>query len=48
MGRQTIARRTSPKDTWEPFRYEVLNRSAVVQRAVANRSVLDASSSLCW
>ena len=26
---------------WEPFRYEVLNRSAVVQRAVARREVLD-------
>jgi hypothetical protein len=26
---------------WEPFRYEMLNRSAVVQRSVANRTVLD-------
>ena len=30
-----------PEGHWEPFRYEMLNRSAVVQRAVANRSVLD-------
>jgi ectoine hydroxylase-related dioxygenase (phytanoyl-CoA dioxygenase family) len=30
-----------PPGHWEPFRYEMLNRSAVVQRAVANRAVLD-------
>jgi ectoine hydroxylase-related dioxygenase (phytanoyl-CoA dioxygenase family) len=28
-------------DHWEPFRYEMLNRSAVVQRAIAKRAVLD-------
>ena len=26
---------------WEPFRYEMLNRSAVVQRAIARREILD-------
>ena len=26
---------------WEPFRYEMLNRSAAVQRAVARREILD-------
>jgi hypothetical protein len=26
---------------WEPFRYEMLNRSEVVQRAVAHRAILD-------
>jgi ectoine hydroxylase-related dioxygenase (phytanoyl-CoA dioxygenase family) len=30
-----------PPEHWEPFRYEMLNRSAVVQRAIANRAVLD-------
>jgi ectoine hydroxylase-related dioxygenase (phytanoyl-CoA dioxygenase family) len=30
-----------PDGHWEPFRYEMLNRSAVVQRAVANRAILD-------
>jgi ectoine hydroxylase-related dioxygenase (phytanoyl-CoA dioxygenase family) len=36
-------RRTNnkPDGHWEPFRYEMLNRSAVVQRAIANRTVLD-------
>jgi hypothetical protein len=28
-------------DHWEPFRYEMLNRSAVVQRAIAKRAILD-------
>ncbi|HEY2813584.1 MAG TPA: phytanoyl-CoA dioxygenase family protein [Acidimicrobiales bacterium] len=28
-------------DHWEPFRYEMLNRSAVVQRAIASRTILD-------
>ena len=26
---------------WEPFRYEMLNRSAVVHRAIAHRAILD-------
>lgn len=26
---------------WEPFRYEMLNRSEMVQRAIANRAILD-------
>jgi hypothetical protein len=30
-----------PPEHWDPFRYEMLNRSPVVQRAVANRAVLD-------
>ena len=30
-----------PEGHWEPFRYEMLNRSAVVQRAIANRAILD-------
>ena len=30
-----------PEGHWEPFRYEMFNRSAVVQRAIANRTVLD-------
>src|SRR6476660_9102820 len=30
-----------PLDHWTPFRYEMLNRSAVVQRAIASRSILD-------
>jgi hypothetical protein len=28
-------------DHWEPFRYEMLNRSPVVQRAIARREILD-------
>jgi len=31
---------------WEPFRYEVLNRSAVVQRAIAHRAILDVVEAL--
>ena len=31
-----------PHEHWEPFRYEMLNRSAVVQRAIARREILDA------
>ena len=30
-----------PEGHWEPFRYEMFNRSAVVQRAIAHRAVLD-------
>lgn len=30
-----------PAEHWEPFRYEMLNRSQVVQRAIANRAILD-------
>lgn len=30
-----------PDGHWEPFRYEMLNRSEVVQRSIANRAVLD-------
>lgn len=30
-----------PDGHWEPFRYEMLNRSAVVQQAIANRAILD-------
>jgi hypothetical protein len=30
-----------PPGHWEPFRYEMFNRSAVVQRAIANQAVLD-------
>ena len=30
-----------PPGHWEPFRYEMLNRSAVVQRAIAHRAILD-------
>src|SRR5687768_15650914 len=30
-----------PDGHWEPFRYEMLNRSAVAQRAAAHRTVLD-------
>jgi hypothetical protein len=30
-----------PPEHWEPFRYEMFNRSAVVQRAIAHRAVLD-------
>jgi Phytanoyl-CoA dioxygenase (PhyH) len=30
-----------PDGHWEPFRYEMLNRSAVVQRAIAHRAILD-------
>jgi hypothetical protein len=30
-----------PSGHWEPFRYEMLNRSEVVQRSIANRAVLD-------
>jgi hypothetical protein len=29
-----------PHEHWEPFRYEMLNRSAAVQRAIANRKIL--------
>ena len=29
-----------PPEHWEPFRYELLNRSAAVQRAIANRKIL--------
>ena len=29
-----------PPEHWEPFRYEMLNRSAAVQRAIANRKIL--------
>jgi hypothetical protein len=30
-----------PAEHWEPFRYEMLNRSAAVQRAIAHRAILD-------
>jgi ectoine hydroxylase-related dioxygenase (phytanoyl-CoA dioxygenase family) len=30
-----------PPEHWEPFRYEMLNRSAVVQRAIANPAILE-------
>jgi hypothetical protein len=30
-----------PPEHWEPFRYEMLNRSAVVQRAIASPAILD-------
>jgi hypothetical protein len=30
-----------PYEHWQPFRYEMFNRSAVVQRAIANRAILD-------
>ena len=29
-----------PPEHWEPFRYEMLNRSAAVQKAIANRKIL--------
>jgi ectoine hydroxylase-related dioxygenase (phytanoyl-CoA dioxygenase family) len=31
-----------PEGHWEPFRYEMLNRSAACQRAVAHQAILDA------
>ena len=30
-----------PEGHWEPFRYEMLNRSEVVQQAIADRAILD-------
>jgi hypothetical protein len=30
-----------PPEHWDPFRYEMFNRSAVVQKAIAKRAILD-------
>ena len=35
-----------PEGHWEPFRYEMLNRSEVVQRAIARRETLDVVEAL--